>query len=171
MLALNWRPVAGYEGLYAISPIGVIQRCDTSRYATGKPLHQRLSSNGYYNVSLCSKGRPRVYSVHRLVAETFIGKRPDDKDEINHKDGNKANNHYRNLEWVTTAENVAHAFALRLRPLGESHHQAKLGVEDVRKIRVLAGRGVSQSRIAKRFGMSQSSIGSIIRGETWKEIT
>lgn len=47
--------------------------------------------------------------VHRMVAETFLDKE-DGKDFVNHKDGNKKNNHVNNLEWCTRSENMQHAF-------------------------------------------------------------
>lgn len=55
----------------------------------------------------------KKHPIHRLVAKCFIPN-PDNKREVNHKDGNKHNNHVNNLEWVTTSENRIHAFKNKL---------------------------------------------------------
>ena len=51
----------------------------------------------------------KKYSVHRLVAEAFLPKE-EGRDFVNHKDRNRLNNHYSNLEWVSMAENNCHRF-------------------------------------------------------------
>ena len=71
---------------------------------------QTVSSDGYATVTLrLGVGRRRTFRVHRLVAEAFIPN-PDDKPEVNHIDGVKLNNEASNLEWVTHAENIKHAW-------------------------------------------------------------
>ena len=64
-----------------------------------------IQNTGYRTVNIDNK----KYSLHRLVAETFIDN-PDNKPCINHIDGNKLNNNVKNLEWCTNKENVQHAF-------------------------------------------------------------
>lgn len=66
-------------------------------------LKSRDNGKGYWSVNRNNK----TYYVHRLVAEAFLGGVQDL--QVNHKDGNKANNHWTNLEWVTPESNRAHA--------------------------------------------------------------
>ena len=65
------------------------------------------SDKGYLRVRLIKDGKKKWHKVHRLVAQAFI-ENPDNKPQINHKDGNKKNNSVTNLEWVTDEENKAH---------------------------------------------------------------
>ena len=71
---------------------------------------QQTSLDGYFCVTLRNdKGKRKTFKTHRLVAELFV---PNfyDKPEVNHKNGLKIDNHYSNLEWVTHAENIKHAW-------------------------------------------------------------
>jgi hypothetical protein len=69
-----------------------------------------------------------------LVAETFIPN-PNNKPHVNHKDGNKANNHVNNLEWVTDSENLIHSYANNYHKTGENHPNAKLS--NISRIEIL----------------------------------
>lgn len=66
---------------------------------------------GYYYVSLTKNRKQYGFTIHRLVASTFISSPENCKVEINHKDGNKLNNHVSNLEWVTHKYNIEHAYS------------------------------------------------------------
>ena len=55
------------------------------------------------------------HAIHRLVAIQFLPN-PDNKKFVNHKDGNKLNNHVDNLEWTTKSENNQHAYDTGLNP-------------------------------------------------------
>lgn len=64
-------------------------------------------------------------SIHRLVAFAWLPPAPSPKHVwINHKDGNKSNNHYTNLEWTTISQNIQHAFdtGLKVSKRGKEHH-------------------------------------------------
>jgi hypothetical protein len=75
----------------------------------GKNKTPNKRRDGYYKVDLYDDGIGHSKSIHRLVAEAFISN-PDNKPDVNHKDGNKLNNSVENLEWVTKSENIQHAY-------------------------------------------------------------
>lgn len=74
-----------------------------------KIMKQQTSNDGYKIIQLAEKNKRQTFLVHRLVAMHFIP-RIDGKDYVNHKDGNKVNNHVDNLEWVTNSENMYHMY-------------------------------------------------------------
>ncbi|MNB67628.1 hypothetical protein D3C87_914890 [compost metagenome] len=89
---------------YSVDEAGVVINDKT------KKVQKQYMQNGYVKVNILSKH----YNVHRLVAAAFIGAAPPGRDKVNHKDGNKLNNHYTNLEWVSHSENIRHAFSTGL---------------------------------------------------------
>lgn len=76
-------------------------------------LKQKINK-GYVYVYLCTKSKHTTLKVHRLVAMAFIPN-PENKKEVNHKDGDKLNNNVSNLEWCTRSENNLHAYRTGLK--------------------------------------------------------
>jgi len=91
--------VPGYEGLYEVSDKGNVKSL-----RSGKLLKQSSNKDGYKMVSLTKNGKSRGFSVHRLVALTFIPN-PQGLPEVNHKDETHDNNVLENLEWCSKAYN------------------------------------------------------------------
>lgn len=107
-MSSTWADIVGYEGLYLVSDDGRVKSA-----ATGNDLRQSVR-NGYKCVNLWRDNKYKTKKVHRLVAQAFVPN-PSQKTQINHIDGNKANNHANNLEWCTAGENNKHAYDARLR--------------------------------------------------------
>ena len=97
------KDIPGWEGLYACDTEGKIWS-----YRTNKFLSPSKSKRGYLHVTFTKDGKRYDYRVHRLIAMTFLDN-PENKEQVNHIDGNKLNNYLSNLEWCTGGENIEHA--------------------------------------------------------------
>ena len=95
----EWRAVPGYEGLYEVSNKGNVRNVRRNNIIKGF-----INTKGYIQVSLCKNGIRKNFTVHRLVALTFIPN-PDNLPEINHINEDKTNNRVDNLEWCTAKYN------------------------------------------------------------------
>ena len=113
----EWRDIKGYEGIYQASDKGRIRSLDrriggkrkgSTRNWKGTIKHPTKRKNGYLKITFYKDGKSETREVQRVVAETFIPN-PENKAQVNHKDGNKENNCIENLEWVTARENSIHA--------------------------------------------------------------
>lgn len=170
-----WKDIPGYEGLYQVSNLGTIY---SVRY---KRLRKSSTDRyGYAFVGLNKHGNQQFFSIHRLVASAFI-QNPCNLPEVNHIDGNKQNNRADNLEWCDHYANMIHAYKAGLvpyaiRPIQEKKKQrtkrAKLSKEMAQRIRSEhkpGVRGCGCRSLAKKYGVSATTIKHIIGNKAWKE--
>lgn len=159
------QPLKGFEDSYLIDDCGNV----LSKF-TGRPLFKGDNGRGYLQVHLYRDGKHYHKYVHRIVAQQFL---PNSKDlpEINHKDGNKQNNHISNLEWVTSSENKFHAFRTGLSKSydkrGEANPRSKLTVTDVHVALHILEKFPNVPYVAKLFKVKRSTIQSIKSGKNW----
>lgn len=175
-----WKDVIGYEGLYQISNIGRVKSLSHKvpsaisstgfRTVLGRILKQSNHSQGYLTVTLCKNGVSKTKTVHRL--ELIVFDKSNQKEMVNHKDGNKNNNLLENLEWVTRQENVIHAFktGLIVARSGYIAHNRKLSDAEydiitnmyLNKNSIDVNIKITHKSIARIFGVSESTIRAII---------
>lgn len=162
-----WKTIPAFGGRYEASEYGEI------RHSLNKNIRKpRMNKFGYLQMNFSRNdgtGKSDTVLVHRLIALTFI-ENPNNLPEVNHKDGNKSNNHVDNLEWCTPSENGKHAHKMGLSYVyyGESHPCAKLTNEQVHQIRKMYNEEhISQQKIADFFSVSQITVSRIIRGERY----
>jgi len=111
-----WKDIPEWEGLYQASTHGRIRSLDRlvkcrggkHRMVKGRVYTQVVDSNGYQSLSLCVNNTLKRYTVHKLIAITFLNHKPNGyKEVIDHIDRNKLNNNVENLRLVTARENSA----------------------------------------------------------------
>jgi hypothetical protein len=179
------------ESHYEVSSHGNVRRA--SDLALRKP---QPTNRGYLTLKVRGEV-PNVYktrSVHSLVAEAFLGPKPD-KHEVNHIDGNKQNNSAENLEWVTAARNMQHSYEIGLRKVaaatkaskkpkrhsstprapfrpqgGAGNYNAKLTESQAAEILTRLRRREACTALAKEFGISKTLVIRIKDGSRWPHL-
>ncbi|QBJ02928.1 HNH endonuclease [Pseudomonas phage Psa21] len=142
-----------------VSPEGVL-----FNYRTCKILKQHKTKSGYMNIVLTSPGmKHRAYRVHRIYAITYV-KRPMHLQhipfkqlEVNHKDGNKANNTKTNLEWVTGSGNVIHAVDNKLTPI-----PIEIQILNINSGEIFTEKSIR--RAAEKYGVPLPTLAKHLRG-------
>ncbi len=167
-----WKEIPGFDGKYIASntgkirttiefldnpmPSGVIRRQKNRHFRKDTLVGPKLSTKDYPRVRLEKK----TYSVHRLIALTFLNN-PENKEQINHIDGNKQNNQLVNLEWNTCKENSQHAVNLGLTTFTHSE-------KEVSQIDLVTGcvlRDFKSLQEAETItGVARQNISKVVRG-------
>ena len=166
-----WRDVISYDGRYQVSNFGRVKS-----FFDDKPhiLKANKVTEGYLRLRLYKSGASQNCFIHRLVAQAFIPN-PEDKPQVNHIDGDKTNNRVENLEWMTSGENISHAFKLGLSkvPKGSKNHSAKLTPDQVREVRsiyVKSSYTFGVSALARKFHVSEETVRDIVKGRSYLDV-
>lgn len=138
--------------------VKVSESGDVFNLKSGRPLKPTACRVGYQRLSAMTTEGRKSFSVHRLVAMAFIPN-PGNKPDVNHKDGNKANNHVSNLEWVTKSENSTHAYIN-----GLFKHKRHKDSDRNKRMREMRMAGTPLKTIASTIGLSLTQTQDICRG-------
>lgn len=111
-----WLPVKGYENSHQISNTGRIKSIPRKVtlfhggfFYTKEKLLIPYNGDGYFILAVLNNGKRTCVSINRIVAIAFIPN-PENKPEVNHKNGITTDNHIDNLEWATKSENIIHSY-------------------------------------------------------------
>jgi len=161
---IKWRDVVGFPG-YQVNSIGDVK-------GPLKILDQRADRKGYLSVSMRRNGVLHKRTVARLVAEAFLGPRPDGQ-QVRHKSGIKTDNCFSNLEYGTQADNEHDKRRHGTAPIGINHPSAKIDESHVRAIRARyvpyhAMNGAAA--IAREYGLTQNTVSKIVNRKLWSHV-
>lgn len=158
---------------YLISSYGRVLSLNYRGCGKIKFMKQKTSKTGYKLISFKVDGKKYFCSIHRLVATAFI-KNPENKPEVNHKDGIKKHNYVWNLEWCTPKENIQHAYDHNLKKVrrGEEIGDNKFTEKMVREVcKLLVENKLSFKEIAKKTGVTYDMIRNIRSHKSWTHIS
>lgn len=162
-----WKDIPDTD--YCVSNLGRVASRKFGKWRILKP----WLNHGYPTVSMGGKS----VNAYRLVAEAFVAGRTESRNEVNHKDGVRANGRADNLEWVTHLENMRHAAEVTVSMFRGPRTRdgvrtaacgaASLTEDKVREIRRLYAGGERSRAIAERFGVERCAVTRIISRKTW----
>lgn len=157
-----WKDIEGYEGLYQVSNLGNVKRLPKKNTIANKLRAERILVphivNKYYYVVLSNR-KPKTFKLSRIVAKAFIPN-PENKPQVNHKNGIKTDDRVENLEWNTASENQRHSIDV----LGKKFSSKPVSQFNLDGIFVKSFD--SQNEAANYFGGTPSNISQCISGKS-----
>lgn len=163
----EWRRVEGWEG-YEVSNTGRLRSWKACRRSPDEELPRIVRGyylpTGYHYVDMKDRGRKRKTALHTLVAEAFLGARPEGA-QVAHHNGNPRDNNVNNLRWATPVENMADAKRHGTVRAGSAHHAALLTEEQVLWARAC---GLPVADIARQLGVKYHVAYNLMRGTTYR---
>lgn len=156
----QWKIITTHPN-YEISNLGRVRNIQTNEFKNTKP-----DKNGYIKVNLYPG--PKVFFVHRLVAEYFIPK-VEGKTLVNHIDSVRTNNFVANLEWCNHKENAQHMVRQGNNPdkNGVKNPRAKFTEEDILNIR---DSNETVAVLSKKYGTAETTITNIKNGTRYRNV-
>ena len=177
----EFTPMVGYEDFYEISNFLRVRRLPrlirnkSALFVSKERIVVSYFSKSikYMVISLTKNSKKSQMLMHRLMAIHFIPN-PENKPDVNHKNGIKTDNRVENLEWCTKSENSQHASKSGLLKIhkGEDSVRSKLNEEQVLKIRELFNQNpkINKSSLAREFKIGNTTLHHILKRNTWKHI-
>ena len=162
-----WKDIPGYEGLYQASNYGRIKSFYRGKQKIRK---HSFDGRGYPVIHLYVNRGDTTKAIHRIIAKLFV-LNPDNKPCVNHKNLNKEDNYYKNLEFCTNLENMRHGVANGAydnRAKGNRHGMVKLNEFQVRVIRKT--KDLTAHELASIFGVTWYAISAIRQRVNWKHV-
>jgi hypothetical protein len=145
---IDHKEIPGFPGYFVSSSGEVI----STAWGKRRVLSTWVNSNGY----LTCKAKNGALPIHRAVALAWV-ERAAGATDVNHKDGNKHNNHYENLEWCTRSQNIYHSLRNGL------HDEKESPVVAINDSTGEVLRFYSQAEAGRR-GFSQPNINKCLKG-------
>jgi len=148
------RQIKDFDGYFAHTSGLII----SMKFGKRRKLSGGINKKGYEYVVLCFDGKMYNKRVHRLVAEAFIPN-PENKPQVNHKDGDKLNNYVDNLEWMTNQENVTHSYEVLGRVKNTPPYRGK-------RVRCIETGVIYDSALKadQAIGLGRNNVGQAVRG-------
>lgn len=131
-------------------------------------MKKTLMPNGYERITLSHKNNRIQVLFHRLMLESFVGKPPTTKHVCDHIDGNRSNNHIKNLRWVTPKQNQGFRLTHGTDGNGTKNPASKLTIKQVEKIRRFLASGGKSVDMAKWYRVSKATISNIKNNRTYQ---
>ena len=166
----EWKLLEFADKHYEISNYGRIKSFIASK--DGKIL-KCGNVRGFITLGIKVNGKKAQYSVHKLTAIYFVNNDSKTKTVVIHKDWNKSNNYYKNLEWVTSAfsyKRMHKKFKADLKGKGRTVTNSKLTEQDVVVLKTMLKNGIKQNVVAKLFAISEMQVSRIKRNENWASV-